>query len=163
PNSIELLLAKLEALGVPTPPVPDVLTPQTAAALAGEISRRVDAYTKQSGRGREAFPALVLRALKQARYDPRNLGHSGLASRADPAPSRPAEPRLLPLHLADPPLPRPRRPPCVAGRARPGRGCTGRARGARRAHVGTRARGGADRVHGRRALPRLVARGALAR
>src|SRR4029450_573369 len=32
------------------------------------------------GRGREAFPALVLRALKQAHYDPRNLGHSGPAS-----------------------------------------------------------------------------------
>ena len=32
------------------------------------------------GPGAEAFPSLVLRALKQAHYDPRNLGHSGLAS-----------------------------------------------------------------------------------
>ena len=39
-------------------------------------------YVEQSGRGREAFPALVLRALKQARYDTRTLGHSGLASPA---------------------------------------------------------------------------------
>jgi ribonuclease R len=82
PDAIELLLAKLADLGVPTPPAPDVLTPQTAAELAGEISRRVAEYTTQSGRGREAFSALVLRALKQARYDPRNLGHSGLASTA---------------------------------------------------------------------------------
>ena len=29
-----------------------------------------------------AFPTLVLRALERARYDPRNLGHSGLASTA---------------------------------------------------------------------------------
>src|SRR5262245_50659194 len=82
PQSITLLLAKLTELGVPTPPVPDVLTSQSAAELAGEISRRVAVYTEQSGRGREAFPQLVLRALERARYDARNLGHSGLASPA---------------------------------------------------------------------------------
>ena len=70
PQSVELLLAKLADLGVPTPPVPETLSPQQAATLAGAISKRVAEYVAQSGRGREAFPALVLRALKQARYDP---------------------------------------------------------------------------------------------
>jgi ribonuclease R len=67
---------------VPTPPVPDHLTPADAAALAARTSTRVADYAAQAGRGEEAFPTLVLRALKQARYDERNLGHSGLASRA---------------------------------------------------------------------------------
>jgi len=82
PQAISFLLAKLADLGVPTPPEPEDLSPGAAAELAGAISERVTEYTRQSGRGVEAFPALVLRSLKQARYDARNLGHSGLASPA---------------------------------------------------------------------------------
>jgi ribonuclease R len=82
PQVVELLLAKLADLGVPTPPAPDRLGPADAALLAAAVSERVSDYSARSGRGRDAFPALVLQALKQARYDARNLGHSGLASTA---------------------------------------------------------------------------------
>lgn len=82
PQAVELLLAKLTELEIPTPPVPGHLSPGDAARLAAEIADRIADYADKAGRGREAFPTLVLQALKQARYDPKNLGHSGLASRA---------------------------------------------------------------------------------
>ncbi len=84
PQSVEHMLAKLADLEVPTPPAPrsQSMSPSEAANVAAQASELVADYVAKARRGREAFPALVLRALKQAHYDPRNLGHSGLASTA---------------------------------------------------------------------------------
>jgi ribonuclease R len=82
PQAVELLLARLASLEVPTPPAPERVSEGDAEQLAARAAERVAAYVRQSGRGREAFPSLVLRALQRARYDTRNLGHSGLRSRA---------------------------------------------------------------------------------
>jgi ribonuclease R len=79
PTSVERLVEQLASLEVPTPPLPKHITPQQAAELVGEISRLVDAHVRRTGRGRAALTSLVLRALKQAHYSPRNVGHAGLA------------------------------------------------------------------------------------
>ena len=80
--AVERLIDQLESLGVPTPPVPGGhMTPQQAADVVGEASQLLsDWVAAHGGRGRRALGSLVLRALKQAYYDPRNLGHAGLQS-----------------------------------------------------------------------------------
>ncbi|HZO61293.1 MAG TPA: RNB domain-containing ribonuclease [Solirubrobacterales bacterium] len=82
PASVERLVAQLDSLDVPTPPLPEHLTPQQGGELVGEISRRVLDYQRATGRGGRALRSLVLRALKQAVYSETNIGHAGLASTA---------------------------------------------------------------------------------
>ncbi len=80
-EAVQRLAGQLASLGVPAPPVPDVLTPQAAAEAAGELSRSVAAWIEgHDGRGRQGLTSLVLRTLKQAVYSPRNVGHAGLGS-----------------------------------------------------------------------------------
>lgn len=79
--AVDRLVEQLASLGVPTPPVPNGhLTPQQAADVVAEASVLVDDWVRRQGRGRIALTGLVLRSLKQAYYDHRNLGHAGLQS-----------------------------------------------------------------------------------
>jgi ribonuclease R len=90
PQSVVRLVEQLASLDVPTPPVPEHMTQQQAADLVAEVSRIVARVTRvgappaepaaSAKRDRTALGVLVLRALKQAFYSPRNLGHAGLAS-----------------------------------------------------------------------------------
>jgi ribonuclease R len=76
PQSVGFLVEQLASLDIPTPPLPKQMTPQQAADAVTEISRIV---ARESG-GKRAYGVLVLRALKQAYYSPRNMGHAGLGS-----------------------------------------------------------------------------------
>jgi ribonuclease R len=80
PQAIVALVERLASLDVPTPPVPEHMSPRQAADVAGEASRLVRGHVRRTGRGGRALPALVLRSLKQAHYSPRNVGHAGLHS-----------------------------------------------------------------------------------
>jgi ribonuclease R len=80
PTAVAFMVEQLASLEVPTPPLPEQMTPQQAAEVATEASRLAAEYSRGSGRGRHAFGTLVLRSLKQAFYSPTNLGHAGLGS-----------------------------------------------------------------------------------
>jgi len=79
--SVEVLLQRLEALGVPTPPAPALHGGPETARYAGLLSRAVTEHAARDRRGAEAWPAMVLRAVRKARYDPAPLGHAGIAAR----------------------------------------------------------------------------------
>ena len=83
-------------------------------ARGRDLSARRAATCAAAAAGGSRSSSLVLRSLKQAYYSP-----------TQPRPRGPALAELLPLHLADPPLPRPRLPPRAAlrrrGRASPRR------------------------------------------
>jgi ribonuclease R len=80
PARVEHLAEQLASLDVPTPPLPEPMSPQQATDAVAEMSRLVDAHVRRTGRGRAALTSLVLRSLKQARYSPVNVGHAGLHS-----------------------------------------------------------------------------------
>ena len=82
PERVKRLVDQLATLDVPTPAVPERLSPSEAGAIVSEASRMVATEARRRGHGRDAYSSLVLRSLKQAYYLERNLGHAGLGSPA---------------------------------------------------------------------------------
>jgi ribonuclease R len=82
PPRIERLLEQMAALGIPTPPLGQGLSPRSAGQVAAEASRLALREARRRGHGRAAYISLVLRSLKQAAYSERNSGHAGLGSEA---------------------------------------------------------------------------------
>jgi ribonuclease R len=72
------LVEQLASLDVATPPVHEHMTPSEAADVVAACSRLVGQHVQRTGHGRDALTFLILRSLKQAYYDPKNLGHAGL-------------------------------------------------------------------------------------
>ncbi|HVQ59381.1 MAG TPA: RNB domain-containing ribonuclease [Solirubrobacterales bacterium] len=82
PARIERLAEQLAALGVPTPPLGQGISPQQAGLVAAEASRLARKEAARRGHGMEAYTSLVLRSMKQATYSEQNSGHAGLGSEA---------------------------------------------------------------------------------
>ena len=82
PPRVERLIAQLDALDVPTPPLRQGLAPREAGEVAAAASRLVKEEAARRGHGQDAYTSLVLRSLKPAQYSARNSGHAGLGSPA---------------------------------------------------------------------------------
>ncbi|HET8975136.1 MAG TPA: RNB domain-containing ribonuclease [Solirubrobacterales bacterium] len=82
PERVAVLFSQLDALDIPTPPLPENLAPTQAGQLAIEASLLVAEEARRRGHGREAYTSLVLRSLNQAHYSDHNVGHAGLGSPA---------------------------------------------------------------------------------
>ena len=82
PARIVLLADQLHSLDLPTPPIPEKMTPAEAGGVVVAASRLVAEETKRRGHGARGLSSLILRSMKQAVYSPNNLGHAGLGSRA---------------------------------------------------------------------------------
>jgi ribonuclease R len=82
PQRVERLFEQLAALDIPSPPLPQKISPQQAGELAAEASRYIAREAERRGHGAYAYGGLVLRSLKQAFYSERNVGHAGLGSPA---------------------------------------------------------------------------------
>jgi ribonuclease R len=82
PESVERALARLADVGAPVVPAPEHMTAAQAAAVVAAEGERLMGQRRDGRPLPEAITTILLRALKLARYDPRNLGHAGLASTA---------------------------------------------------------------------------------
>jgi ribonuclease R len=104
PEQVLRLIEQLASLELPTPPLPDSLSFSQAEALMSELAEGVERHLMARSQGlargrrrppdrvaaptavsapwggRAALRTLILRALQQAHYSPKNIGHSGLHS-----------------------------------------------------------------------------------
>ncbi len=148
PARVRVLIDQLASLGVPTP----ALAKAAGPAEAGRCRDRGEPPGRRGGEaaGTRREQPLLARAPG---------AETGPLQRGQPRPCRPRQQRLLALHLADPPLSRPDRPPRAARDRRRQRGASRHPRGRSRRHplLRPRARVDADRTRRRRHLRRLPA------
>ena len=149
PARVERLADQLASLDVPTPALPQSMTRQQAADAVAEMASLVACAAAASQVWpRRAHVTRVARA------------RAGSLLAAQHRARRPALASLLPLHVADPPLPGPRVSPvaaeCDRRRRGPARGVA--ARRGRRVVLGARARRGGHRAPRRRDRTVLPAR-----
>ena len=82
PEAVESLVQRLAALEVAVPPLPELPDGRARAAFMARWPTPSTAMRAAGPPPAKASRRCFLRSLQLARYDPRNAGHAGLASRA---------------------------------------------------------------------------------